>query len=329
MLRALGSAWYDLRGLSPQFLETAIVDEARVKLKDAIQSHYGDTPLLVLKDPRFCRSFPVIRSVIDDDTASLRIIFCFRNPLDVARSLNTRDGIALQHGLGLWLRYMLDGEFHSRGLQRVFVDFADFLQDWRTIISRIEQGLGIHFSRKEACTSEVDEFIDAGLRHHSASIEELEARLGNRGSVQSCYEAFSALVREPSSIEAMGQLDLIRDQFESNVVFGEAIQEYYAQILAARSAEETFNKQLSEFKAQLAESTARLAESKSRLVESKARLAESKARLAESKAQYKAINAQLVNTEQRLRAIKHSWSWRLTKPLRTFAAFMRKIRKRF
>src|SRR5262245_45456678 len=106
MLRALGSAWYDLRGLSRHSLEMEAIKQARAKLKDAIQGHYGDASLAVLKDPRFCRSFPVIRSVIDGCTASSRIIFCFRNPLDVARSLKTRDGIALHHGLGLWLRYM-------------------------------------------------------------------------------------------------------------------------------------------------------------------------------------------------------------------------------
>ena len=139
MLRALGTAWYDLRGIGLTNNETVIVRQAKAKLKEAIQGHYGDASLLVLKDPRFCRSFPVIQAVIDDFSGSPRVIFCFRNPLDVAHSLKARDGIALQHGLGLWLRHMLDGEFHSRGLQRVFVDYADFLRNWQASIEQIEQ----------------------------------------------------------------------------------------------------------------------------------------------------------------------------------------------
>jgi len=322
MLRAIGSAWYDLRSISPECLETEIVAQAKAKLKEAIQRHYGMASLLVLKDPRLCRSFPVIRSVIDEHRASVHVIFCFRNPLDVARSLEARDGIALQHGLGLWLRHMLDGEFHSRGLQRVFVDFSDFLQDWRTTIKRIEQRLGISLPTNETSANAVEEFVDARLRHHSASIAELKTCLGKRVCVH-CYETFGALVSNPNDEEAMRQLDRIRDEFERASILGEAVQEYYAQILATKSVET----QLAEIKTQHALIEVQLADSQAQLADSHAQLTHSKVQHALVKEQAKEVEARLVNTEEKMRAMKRSWSWRVTKPFRSFAMFMRWMKK--
>src|SRR5262249_1018896 len=136
---------------------------------------------------------------------------------------------------GLWLRHMLDGEFHSRGLQRVFVDFADFLRNWRTSIKRIERGLGITLSRRRTDTREVENLIDVDLCHHSAGTDDQEMCLAP-GPVRSCYEAFCKLVRNPNDADALRQLDQIRTGFEEAAsIFGHGIQEYYDELLALRS----------------------------------------------------------------------------------------------
>jgi hypothetical protein len=268
MLQALGTAWYDVRGISPAHLGAVTVGQAKAKLKEALQGHYGNASLLVLKDPRFCRFFPAVRSVIDDYGALPRVVLCFRNPFDVAHSLKTRDGIALQHGLGLWLRHMLDAEFHSRGLQRVFVDFAHFLRDWQTNIERIEQGLGISLPRGAEATQEVEKFIDAGLCHYSARIHELETCAAGRDWLRSSYQAFGKLVRNPNDREAWRQLDRVRAEFDAAAsFFGEGIQEYYAKI--------------DEYRRQLKKATREL---------------------------------------KRAEAIRRSWSWRVTAPIRSIAA---------
>ena len=253
MLRAIGTAWYDLRGISPSCFETVIVAQSKAKMKETIQEQYGDASLLVLKDPRFCRSFPVIRSILDEYNASPLVIFCFRNPIEVAHSLKARDQIPLQHGIGLWLRYMLDGEFHSRGLQRVFVDFADFLRDWRITIKRIEQGLGISLPASEITANEVEKFIDSSLCHHSASIHELETCFGNRGHlVLSCYRTFAALLRNPDDMEAIRRLDLVRTEFEEAAsVFDEAFHEYYAKLELAKQQTKQAEERLAKAEQQL------------------------------------------------------------------------------
>lgn len=302
MLRALGTAWYDLCGLSPTDLSSIAVEKAKVELKEAIQGHYGDASLLVLKDPRFCRIFPVLRAVIDDYDALPRIVFSFRNPLEVAQSLKTRDGIALPHGLGLWLRHMLDGEFHSRGLRRVFVDYADLLKDWQTTIERVERELEIVFPRKAEAIEQVEEFIDADLRHHLEDTHELQAFSESPGWIYSTYEVFRKLLRNSNDEEALRQLDLIRADFESASNFlGGALQEYYHEISELKAGQQT---QIDNLRLQLNRVGSKLQNSDRKRQNTK---------------------RQLQNTRRQLQEIQHSRSWRLTTPLRRVASFVRRI----
>jgi len=236
MLQATGSAWYDVRHIACANLEPALAAEFRGRLLDALQRSYGDSSLFVLKDPRVCRFFPLALSAIEDFGASPDVVFCFRNPLEVADSLRLRDGISLPHGLSLWLRHVLDAELHSRGLPRVFINFADFLRDWRGTVRQIEEQLGIGFPRRESdAMSAVDGFLDQGLHHNLASLDELEKR-SEQGWLYACFQAFSELVRDPHNMEAMKRLDLIHMSFDQSAkFFGAGIQDYYTELLKYRA----------------------------------------------------------------------------------------------
>src|SRR5262245_22334973 len=127
LLSALGSSWYDLGPLNLSNLDPMVVDQFKANLIQAIEASYNGTSLFVLKEPRISRLFPLTQVALQDFGAVVRAIICVRDPREVAQSLVTRNridpGMDLSHGFGLWLRYMLEAELHSRGLQRVFVDF--------------------------------------------------------------------------------------------------------------------------------------------------------------------------------------------------------------
>jgi len=74
---------------------------------------------------------------------------------------------------------------------------------------------------------------------------------------------------------------------------------------------------------QLAEVQAQNKLIKVQLAEFKAQLADSKIQHALVKERANQVEARLVKTEKQLQAIKHSWSWRVTKPFRDFAMFIR------
>ena len=80
--------------------------------------------VLLAKDPRFCVTLPYFLSCLP---VPPNIVFIYRNPLEVAQSLHTRDALPLSHGVRLWYQYNLLGLHHSSALNRTFVA-ADELQ---------------------------------------------------------------------------------------------------------------------------------------------------------------------------------------------------------
>lgn len=63
-----------------------------------------------------------------------------------------------------WLKYTLLAERDTRAVPRVFVDYANLLDDWRREVKRIATALAVDL---DACDeAAIDEFLTTDLRHH-------------------------------------------------------------------------------------------------------------------------------------------------------------------
>jgi hypothetical protein len=62
-----------------------------------------------------------------------------------------------------WLKYTLLAERDTRDVPRVFVEYANLLEDWRREVKRISTALEIDLNTDEGT---VDEFLTLDLRHH-------------------------------------------------------------------------------------------------------------------------------------------------------------------
>ena len=71
----------------------------------------------VLKDPRFCVTLPDWREFLEVPLA----VIVARDPLEVARSLEQRDGFPTEFGIALWEYYAVHTVRNAAGLPRVFV----------------------------------------------------------------------------------------------------------------------------------------------------------------------------------------------------------------
>ena len=70
-----------------------------------------------------------------------------RSPLEVALSLNRRDGIALTGGRLIWLRHVLDAEAETRQMRRAVLNWTDFLADRRGALEQLGVQLDLTWSR--------------------------------------------------------------------------------------------------------------------------------------------------------------------------------------
>lgn len=169
ILRSAGSRWNDWGRFNPDWQDAAVAEEHREAIGEAIDSEFGQSPLILLKDPRICRLFPVWREVLQAKSIDPRVVFPVRHPLEVAASLEKRDHFGRNRSLLLWLRHVLDAEASSRGLPRAFVTYHALLDDWRQVANRLSDELGFKWPRISGDSeAAIAGFLSTDLRHHQA-----------------------------------------------------------------------------------------------------------------------------------------------------------------
>jgi len=179
LLRVVRSSWFDPRPLDFSRLSADGLRSRKNRIREAIESAWGDAPLLAIKDPRQCRCVPVIADVLGEMGIEPRAILMLRNPAEIARSIASRDGTTPAYANLLWLRHMIDAERATRGMMRALVDYDGMLADWRGTVARIAPLAGRpDWLPGEREAAAIDAFLDPGLRHHRAVAAELEEPLG-------------------------------------------------------------------------------------------------------------------------------------------------------
>ena len=147
ILAAGRSRWQDWRRFDPGRIDTAAAAALSERAKAALVEEFGDANLPIVKDPRICRLMPFWMRVFEEAGWSARAVLSLRSPLEVALSLNKRDGIALSHGCLIWLRHALDAEGETRNIPRAVLDWNEFLLDRRGSLDRIGRQLDLAWPR--------------------------------------------------------------------------------------------------------------------------------------------------------------------------------------
>ncbi len=170
-------------------------------------------PLVIIKEPNVTALpglwFEAARQAGFDVAAVIPV----RHPQEIVGSLASRANKqnyvreSPELTLAWWLKSMLLAERYSRGIPRVFVDYAGLLEDWRQEIKRIASALMIDLDTRNEGV--IDEFLTADLHHHrhigpvyepfgggwmSAVYEQLHAAAGDEpvdeAEMDRLYEAY-------------------------------------------------------------------------------------------------------------------------------------------
>lgn len=214
LLAEADSSWDDWREFPQSWYSSPAYPVYLDRLHAAFLDDYGDFTLAVLKEPRMCRLLPLWWRLLARVGAQVAPVFIYRDPTEVAQSLAARDASTLLHGLLYWLRNQLDSEFATRGLPRSFVLFDELLDDWRTVMRRIETEQGIRFPGQDAaCHAQVDAFLEPRLRHQRRLAPRAAGTDALTDSAQAVFILFNALRTDPANRAAMRELDCIRAAF--------------------------------------------------------------------------------------------------------------------
>jgi hypothetical protein len=143
LLLAAGASWSDTGRKAPDWLATAdAAGRFRDDLRQILRRDFGAAPLWGVKDPRLCHLLPFWQPLWAELETQPLFVLVLRDPVQVAASLRQRDGFSLGKGYLLWLQHVLAGERATRGCERVFVDFGEFLADWQQALAPVGVVLG-------------------------------------------------------------------------------------------------------------------------------------------------------------------------------------------
>jgi len=163
--------WADPKPVSEGWCRSPVFDEYSTKARNLLEDEFGLSGSVVIKDPRFSRVLPIWQTALAARDAEPVFLIAYRTPMDVARSLAFRDKLSIEHGLRLWLGYMLDAEKYTRGQRRKVVQYDKLLADWRGALRPLSQGTTLPDldTLNEELAAELDSFLDPTARHYKAT----------------------------------------------------------------------------------------------------------------------------------------------------------------
>lgn len=164
LLRHLGGRWSAPPEVtSHQLAQLASGDWGQRARKALADTFEGRT--WVWKDPRLCLLLPFWRAVIGDD--DLVAVIVLREPVEVARSLEARDGIGVAYGIALWERYQRTVLDDIVGLPTLVTRYDDLMTDPVAVAKALDRFLPEDRPQTPDLTA-VAAAVDAGQRHHRA-----------------------------------------------------------------------------------------------------------------------------------------------------------------
>ncbi len=164
LLEHLGGSWHTPPPLNAEWEHDASLEGIRQRSKALLQTFSGRS-LWGWKDPRTTILLPFWMSLIP----GLRFVICVRSPLEVARSLEKRDGMSIGAGAYLWKRYMRAAIVYTEKYPRIFTFYEDFFRNPLDEISRLVKFCGLEMVRD----SHLKTAISGELRHHASETLEL------------------------------------------------------------------------------------------------------------------------------------------------------------
>lgn len=300
MLAESGSRWDDWRAFDPAALPPERMQHYKAEIACLIDEEYGDTPLLVLKDPRICRFVGLYADILTSKKIDLRHIISTRNPLAVMASLTKRDGFTPGYGALLWLRHALEAERATRGAPRAFLSYESLMHDWRGGIDRLAYTLAIEWPRPvDEAAADINAFLLPELQHHVADDAQLLADKRVTQWVKDAYAALTALEQGADNDTALATLDRVKTEFDAVApIFGNP---FYGE-LATRERATTDALKLSEERAD--------------------EIALLDTELTQERNDSIVRNAYIASLEQNLDDIRRSRAWKLALRLRHAKIFM-------
>lgn len=200
LLREAGGRWSgppaDLRGVAAA-AAGPLGEEARSLVAELLPAGPW-----TWKDPRLCLTLPFWRVVLGGAPPA---VVCLRNALEIAASLERRNGFAPAYGLALWERYLRSLWPELSGRPTLVVDYDEVLSAPAAVVDALAAFVAAHtgvepgLDDRAAATASLDE----DERHHEADDDALARDPAVSEAQRGLFERSRALVGAHAALPAL------------------------------------------------------------------------------------------------------------------------------
>ncbi|WP_134717936.1 sulfotransferase family protein [Nocardioides guangzhouensis] len=218
---AAGIADFDGRPEALELFREAITPADRGTLTAFLAEQAAIDSQVVVKDPRSVWAQKLWRDAAADAGMEIRYVSMLRHPAEVVGSRTTyyaskadedkRQAYATTT-IARWVNNSLVSERETRAERRSFVGYAELLEDWRPVVTRLADELGLVYGSevRAGVPSPVDDFIDPGLRRHQVTWDDLETPRDLQDAAQEVWDHLAVIAAsggsDPDSSAALDRL---------------------------------------------------------------------------------------------------------------------------
>ncbi|AXQ96023.1 sulfotransferase family protein (plasmid) [Cereibacter sphaeroides] len=218
LLADCGSKWNDWRPLPAGWFRSPEGQARLGEARDLLLAEFDGTALAVLKDPRICRMTPFWQEAIAAAGFRAMPVLTFRNPLEVAQSLNRRDKIDSAEGLLIWLRHLLDAEAATRGAPRQITSYEQILANWAGVTAALQKTFDLSLPRFDADAARtIEDFLGPELRHHVEGAARVTDNPALLDWVRDTYRVLERWSMKSERKADHALLDRVRSEFDAAV----------------------------------------------------------------------------------------------------------------
>ena len=346
LLHSAGADWWKVAGLNLEAIPHAILSEQRRRFAEVVSELREHDPWVV-KEPRLCLLLPLLRDYLDGAVC----VHVFRNPLEVARSLQRRNGFSIAAGMALWETYNRHALKASWPMPRVMVGYGALMRDPEEAIDRLVARLAELGVMRLAVPDESTfrQFIQPVYHRHRVTVQETDRYLTpDQKSLWKQIRSEDVLAQEPAdTISAAATQHLydlessqqsVRHHEDRIKALNAKLVEYREQLtiretelvsrgreLAARNEElAARNEELAARDEELAARDEELAARNEELAARDEELAARNEELAARDEELDRRAQEVAARDERIRDLLDSTSWRMTAPLRALSVACRK-----
>lgn len=174
IMRTLKMKWDTPISLPANWTFLEEIKPFKQELTELVLQIFSNHEAWAWKDPRTSLLLALWKEVLDDLGIPFFCVVSIRNPLDVAKSLEKRNGYSHDKSFGIWFNYNINILYEILSIPHVILSYDRLLDDWKTEIERCMSLLKIDISFiDEKLSGMISDFINPNFRHSLSDMNEL------------------------------------------------------------------------------------------------------------------------------------------------------------